>query len=156
MLPIVGTLISTGMTLIDKFYTTDEEKAEAKFKLIQLEQEGKTKELEAELAKLQVLGGIDIAQAEVNKVEAAHSSLFVSGWRPMAGWIAVASLGMAMLGRPLINFGVSTYNAVAFDAQMSYMNALNVEDAVIILMSMLGMSAVRSVEKVMGVARQSK
>ena len=27
-----------------------------------------------------------LAQLEVNKVEAAHKSLFVSGWRPAVGW----------------------------------------------------------------------
>ncbi len=26
-------------------------------------------------------------QLEVNKVEAAHPSLFVSGWRPAVGWV---------------------------------------------------------------------
>ena len=27
-----------------------------------------------------------LAQLEVNKVEAAHKSLFVAGWRPAIGW----------------------------------------------------------------------
>ena len=31
-------------------------------------------------------------QMEVNKVEAAHKSLFVAGWRPAIGW--VCALGM--------------------------------------------------------------
>ena len=28
-----------------------------------------------------------LAQIEVNKAEAQHKSLFVSGWRPSVGWI---------------------------------------------------------------------
>ena len=36
---------------------------------------------------------INKAQLEVNKVEAAHKSLFVAGWRPFCGWIS--ALGLA-------------------------------------------------------------
>ena len=28
----------------------------------------------------------NLAQIEVNKTEAAHKSVFVSGWRPFVGW----------------------------------------------------------------------
>ena len=34
-----------------------------------------------------------VGQLEVNKVEAAHKSLFVAGWRPFVGW--VAGIGLA-------------------------------------------------------------
>lgn len=34
-----------------------------------------------------------MAQIEVNKIEAAHNSMFVAGWRPAIGWIC--ALGMA-------------------------------------------------------------
>ena len=34
----------------------------------------------------------NLAQIEVNKVEAASSSVFVSGWRPAIGWIGVAAM----------------------------------------------------------------
>jgi len=29
-------------------------------------------------------------QTDINKIEAAHSSLFVSGWRPFIGWVCGA------------------------------------------------------------------
>jgi len=31
-------------------------------------------------------------QLEVNKVEAAHKSLFVAGWRPAIGWVCALGL----------------------------------------------------------------
>ena len=42
-----GNVLKSGFDLIDSLFTSDEEKAEAKRKLIQLQQEGKLKELEA-------------------------------------------------------------------------------------------------------------
>ena len=31
-----------------------------------------------------------VAQIELNKVEAAHQSMFVAGWRPSIGWVLLA------------------------------------------------------------------
>lgn len=33
-----------------------------------------------------------LAQVETNKTEAAHSSIFVAGWRPGIGWVCVFAL----------------------------------------------------------------
>jgi hypothetical protein len=46
----------------------------------------------------------DLAQIEVNKVEAASSSVFVSGWRPAIGWIGVAAMGYQFLAYPLFQW----------------------------------------------------
>jgi hypothetical protein len=32
------------------------------------------------------------AQTQVNKVEAANPNLFVSGWRPAAGWVCTLAM----------------------------------------------------------------
>ena len=37
------------------------------------------------------------AQIEVNKVEAAHKSLFVAGWRPACGWVCISALALRKL-----------------------------------------------------------
>ncbi|WP_390896828.1 3TM-type holin [Rubinisphaera margarita] len=29
-------------------------------------------------------------QADINKVEAGHASIFVAGWRPFIGWVRAA------------------------------------------------------------------
>jgi len=43
-------------------------------------------------------------QMEINKVEAASSSLFVAGWRPAVGWIGAAGLGYAAIIEPIMTF----------------------------------------------------
>ena len=44
------------------------------------------------------------AQIEVNKTEAGHKSLFVSGWRPAVGWVCVTGMGFNFVAVPLGNF----------------------------------------------------
>jgi hypothetical protein len=57
--------------------------------------------LSEELAQLQA---VTTAQSDINKVEAASSSLFVAGWRPYVGWICGTALGMDCIVRPLVNW----------------------------------------------------
>ena len=47
---------------------------------------------------------IDIAQIEVNKIEASHRSIFVAGWRPCCGWICAIALGYHFVLQPIILF----------------------------------------------------
>ena len=41
----------------------------------------------------------DMAQVEMNKIEAQHRSVFVAGWRPFVGWVC----GVGVLNLVLIN-----------------------------------------------------
>ena len=43
-------------------------------------------EFQARMKELEI--SVDLAQLEVNKEEARHTSVFVAGWRPATGWIA--------------------------------------------------------------------
>ena len=47
-----------------------------------------------------------LAQVEVNKAEAQHRSIFVSGWRPFVGWTCGVALAYHFVLAPLILFGV--------------------------------------------------
>ena len=47
---------------------------------------------------------ISKAQLEVNKIEAGHSSLFVSGWRPAVGWVCVLGMAGNFMVIPFTNF----------------------------------------------------
>jgi hypothetical protein len=54
-----------------------------------------------------------MAQIDVNKTEASHSSTFVAGWRPFIGWVGGFGLGYELVFRPMMNgvltlFGVVT------------------------------------------------
>ncbi len=37
-------------------------------------------------------------QIEINKVSAAHKSMFVAGWRPFVGWTCGVAFGLALCG----------------------------------------------------------
>ena len=46
----------------------------------------------------------NLAQVEVNKVEAASKSMFVAGWRPFVGWTCGLALMYHFLLSPLLQF----------------------------------------------------
>lgn len=88
-----------------------------------------------------------MAQVEVNKVEAAHKSLFVSGWRPFVGWVC----GIAMA----FNFIVVPLGAPIFLAYTSVqMQPLDLDVMMPVLLGMLGLGGMRSYEKRNKVARE--
>ena len=80
-------------------------------------------------------------QLEVNKTEAAHKSLFVAGWRPAIGWIC----GMALL-----------YSTILAPVLGIWFTVPPVDSALLtsVLMGMLGLGAMRTVEKAKGVQRE--
>jgi len=84
---------------------------------------------------------ISKAQLEVNKVEAAHKSLFVSGWRPFIGW----TCGLGMFGNfitiPFSNFILAL---LEYDIVIPL---VPLETMMPVLMGMLGLGAMRTYEK---------
>ena len=60
----------------------------------------------AELLVMQTRGDLDqlMGQLEINKVEAAHSSIFVAGWRPASGWICNIGLLYTFLLQPILTW----------------------------------------------------
>ena len=82
-----------------------------------------------------------MAQIEVNKVEAAHKSLFVAGWRPAIGWIC----GLALLYSTII----SPILGIWFTVPVVDTSLLTT-----VLMGMLGLGAMRTFEKTKGVSRE--
>ena len=81
------------------------------------------------------------AQIELNKVEAAHKSLFVAGWRPAVGWSCCFALVYSTILAPIM--GIWT-TVPPVDSSL----------LTTVLMGMLGLGAMRSVEKVKGVQRE--
>ena len=80
-------------------------------------------------------------QLEVNKVEAAHHSVFVSGWRPAIGW--VCALGLF-------------YNVILANIIGIWIDLPEIDTTLLVpvMMGMLGLGAMRSYEKVQGVSRE--
>jgi hypothetical protein len=80
-------------------------------------------------------------QLEVNKVEAAHKNLFVAGWRPAIGWICGFALMYSTILAPILGIW---YTVPPVDSSL----------LTTVLMGMLGLGAMRTVEKAKGVQRE--
>lgn len=95
LLAAAATLLPTISGLLDKLIPDPEARARAQLDLLKLQQDGAFRELDAQLQ-------INLAQAEINKVEAASQNGFQAGWRPLAGYACVAGMGYEFLLRPLL------------------------------------------------------
>ena len=82
-----------------------------------------------------------LGQLEINKMEAAHKSLFVAGWRPAIGWICALGL---------------LYNTIIANILGIWLDVPEVDTTLLVpvMMGMLGLGAMRSYEKVNQVARE--
>jgi hypothetical protein len=132
LLPLFG-------SLLDKIFPDKAAADAAKLKVMELAQAGQLAQLDADLK-------MATGQMEVNKVEAASSSLFVAGWRPAVGWICAASFGFKFIGGPMLVFIAGYMGHQITLPEMDY------SEMSTILMGMLGIGALRTVEKVKGVA----
>lgn len=103
------------------------------------------RKIEAQLSEH--LAKIDMAQLEVNKVEAASRSVFVAGWRPFVGWACGVSLAWSYICQPILTFAL---------VQAGYgveLPALDMSQMMPVLMGMLGLGGLRSFEKYKGVSK---
>lgn len=132
LLPLLG-------TLVDKFFPDPQAAAAAKVQIMEMAQRGELAQLDAELK-------MATGQIEVNKVEAASSSLWVSGWRPAVGWCCAAAFAYKFVLAP------STAFALAAFGHPVELPVLDFSEMSTVLMGMLGIGALRTVEKIKGVA----
>ena len=124
---LLNSLIGPVTGILDKVIEDKDEKNRIAFELSTLAERHAN-----ELAK---------GQLEVNKVEAAHKSLFVAGWRPAIGW--VCALGLF-------------YNVILANIIGIWVDVPEVDTTLLVpvMMGMLGIGAMRSYEKVKGVSRE--
>lgn len=117
--------------IIDRFVETDEEKQAA------------------EIIKARLMMKPSLAQVELNKIEAGHRSIFVAGWRPFIGWVC----GFALLWH-FILFDLLTWVTVNFFPHVTALPELTgTETLVTVLLSLLGLGAMRTAEKFGGKAK---
>ena len=88
-----------------------------------------------------------MAQIEVNKVEAASSSLFVAGWRPFVGWSCGSAYAYTFVIQPFLLFMLTAAQVPINTAQLP---VLDMGELGVVLFGMLGLGAMRSYEKVKG------
>ena len=124
---ILSSIIGPATSLLDKVIEDKDEKNRIAFELSTLAERHAN-----ELAK---------GQLEVNKVEAAHNSLFVAGWRPSIGWCCSLGLLYHVLIAPIAGIWVEVPE-IDPSLLMTTMTG------------MLGLGAMRSYEKAKGVSRE--
>jgi hypothetical protein len=91
----VSSILDIGGKLIDRLWPDPAQKDQAKLALFQMQQAGEFKEIDAQLAAMQM-------QADTNKAEAASGNAFVAGWRPFVGWTCGAGCAWNWVGQPVI------------------------------------------------------
>ncbi len=83
-----------------------------------------------------------LAQVELNKVEAQHRSIFVAGWRPFIGWVCGVGLLMSFIVNPILQWWTNKPGpALPEDIMME------------LILALLGLGALRTVEKMNGKAK---
>tara|TARA_R110000787_G_scaffold285005_1_gene399546 strand:+ start:430 stop:810 length:381 start_codon:yes stop_codon:yes gene_type:complete len=123
--------VTAGLGLVDTFvnkFVKDKDLA------AKLKAQAKSEEFSGELSLL-------VGQLEINKAEASHASVFVSGWRPFCGWVC----GMALL----YSFILSPFLDIWLDVPK-----LQMGDLMTVLLGMLGLGGLRTHEKTKSVANK--
>ena len=77
-------------------------------------------------------------QAEINKMEAQHRTIFVAGWRPFIGWVCGVALAYNFVLRDMLVWQMGAETAPP---------ALQMEHLMTVLIGMLGLGGMRTFEK---------
>lgn len=94
-LPIIG-------QILDRVLPDEKASAEAKLKLAELAQAG-------QLAELDAMKSLSLAQTDVNKAEAASDGWYKGGWRPAIGYIMAVCLAYQFILNPLLLWGCAVW-----------------------------------------------
>ena len=90
----------------------------------------------------------NLIQAETNKEEATHRSVWVAGWRPFIGWVCGVALAWHFVLSPVIIFLAAWFNVVLPTLPVFDMGSL-----MTVLMGMLGLGGLRTFEKTKGLTK---
>lgn len=131
---VLGKLFSGGTVkavagVIDELHTSKEEKEQLKLRFAEVEAKLKEKQL------------------DINKVEAGHRSIFVSGWRPFLGWVSGLSIGYVYLFQPLLDMILQM-----FGVKVNWV-VLDLGQLMPLILGMLGLGGLRSFEKAKGLTK---
>ena len=131
---VLGKLFSGGTVkavagVIDELHTSEEEKQQLKLRFAEVESKLKEKQL------------------DINKVEASHRSIFVSGWRPFLGWVSGLSIGYVYLFQPLLDMILQM-----FGVEVDWV-VLDLGQLMPLILGMLGLGGLRSFEKAKGLTK---
>jgi len=123
--PAIDAVSAVG-NVVDQLFTSDEERAQAAVLMEKLRQKP------------------GILQAEINRIEASHRSLFVAGWRPFIGWVCGVGFLWAFLLHPLFEWFVLLSGLEVITPEIATNNMME------LVLALLGLGTLRSVEKMTG------
>lgn len=101
--------------------------------------------LTRELAQMSFDQAVILSQTDTNKAEAANASVFVAGWRPFIGWVCGCAFAWTFVAGPMVSYLAKLLGATVD------LPALDLSQLSPVLMGMLGLGAMRTVEKVSGI-----
>lgn len=141
----VGSVVEAVGKAADSLFTSDKERLDAA---------NESRKLDIEAQRIDA--GLLTGQQEINKVEAAHASIFVAGARPAVMWVCVAGLAYQYLLYPMLLWGWSLAQAFGYLNPVAVAPpALDLQDLLVILTGALGMSGYRTYERTKGVERNN-
>ena len=124
-----GDTLKTVGTVIDDLHFSGEEKEKLKLQMKEIDNKLKEKQL------------------DINKAEASHRSVFVSGWRPFLGWVSGLSIGYVYLFQPILDMILQM-----FGVQVDWV-VLDLGQLMPLVLGMLGLGGLRSFEKAKGLTK---
>ena len=90
----------------------------------------------------------NMIQAETNKEEAQHRSVWVAGWRPFIGWVCGIALAWHFVLSPVVLFFAAWFNVV-----LPALPSFDMGSLMTVLMGMLGLGGLRTFEKTKGITK---
>ena len=130
-----GDLVKSVGGIIDSLHTSQEEKDNAKIKL---------KEIEAQINKTQS----DINLADSKSVAGGISGMLQRSWRPLIGMSCALAIFWEYVLKQFLMFIIATFNL-----ETAPLPELDVGTLMPFVLSLLGMSSIRSFEKFKGVSK---
>lgn len=137
-----GDAVKTVGTTLEKLFTNDD----AREKALEMQKAQQA----YDLAEETLISQQNIAQTEVNKIEAASTSLFIAGARPAILWICAIALAYSFVIEPVARFVAKVW----FD-YLGEFPVIDVAGLYPLLFGMLGISGLRSYDKKQGTDTKS-
>lgn len=142
----IGGIVEAVGNIADDLFTSDEERAKADIEAMKVG-----------LDAAKVDAGLIAGQQEINKIEAAHDSIFVAGWRPAIGWVGVAALAYQYILYPLMTWGWTWLQATNWvPGNVEPPPILDIDALMVLMTGILGIATARTFEKVRGISGVKK
>lgn len=133
----IGSIFDFGSKVIDKIFPDKTEAERVKLELFKAQQAGQLAELTAQWDNAK-------AQLAVNQAEASSGNTFASSWRPFIGWTCGVAFAYKFVLAPMAAFVLTA------SGHPITLPVLDFSEMMPVLFGMLGLGAMRTVERIKG------